>query len=122
MDRITGGRFALLTDYITTIKLRDAAAVEAKVTQLERMHIKDKLEALQLAHDHAFFKELVATKIVTSDERRACNLGQTELDALLKVNIIARHPDGSFTFHSRFVECYFEKVLTAAGSPESIIS
>jgi hypothetical protein len=119
VDRITGGRFALLTDYINdeeTIKLPDAAVVEAKVGELERMHVKDKLEVLQLAHDHAFFKALVATKRITSDERRTCKLGQPALDALLKANIIAAHPDGSYTFHSRFVERYFEKVVAAAAA------
>jgi len=117
VDRITGGRFELLTTYRG---LDSEAKVDAKVKQLEGQLLRD-LTALQVPHDHPFLKALTAAgpEGVAKDVFTASGLPMAKLAALLKANIIAAHTDGSYTFHSRFVQRYFQKVAGAASAVPS---
>ena len=105
MDRITGGRFDLLIRYANM-----RSDVESKVAELER-DVRDKLLTVDVAHSHDFFGKLITsgTHGVTSDARVETGLPESKLAALLEANIVAAHPGKRYTFHSRYVERYFQK-------------
>lgn len=123
MDRITGGRFALLTDYVKdeeTIKLLDAGMVEATVSQLNN-NLQRQLKKLGVPGAHPFLVALanagpmgVPTSVFT-----ASDLPEDRLDALLKANIVAAHPNGSYTFHSRYVERFFLQHAVAVAATDA---
>ena len=110
---ITGGRFALL--------LHVASAASVKSIQAIRHELDIKtgsdLKLMGLIPAHAFFRALVTTKRI---ERVAALdlLPRDTIDALLKANILAAHPDdGTYTTHARHVEVFLRDaflVLTEA--------
>lgn len=113
VDRIAGGRFELLARYSD---LPDVAAVMSAVELLE-LKLEGTLAAVAVPRGHAFFHALVASNRVNSSVRRKAGISTEELSHLLKANVIAFHPDETFTFHSRFVERYFKEARGAAAPP-----
>jgi len=70
------------------------------------------LKDLGLSRTHAFFSSLCLSplKRVTTSAARD-ELRKAELDALLRANVIAMHPDNTFSFHSRHVESFFQSTI-----------
>ena len=64
-----------------------------------------------LSAHHELFRTLVSQKFVRDDPARDLCGDQHDqiLRALLDKNIIAAHPDLTFTFHSRHVESFFKQ-------------
>ena len=54
---------------------------------------------------HPLFRELCTSKITTINAAIAL-LSRDKIDALLKANILAAHPDGTYTTHARHVEVF----------------
>ena len=110
---ITGGRFILLL----------SIANEARIKSIESIrHVHDistsvALICLGLTPLHALFRELSTSKRVEGGVARAL-LHKQKLDALLKANVLAFHPDGTYTAHARHVEVFLRDALaSAAESP-----
>jgi hypothetical protein len=106
---ITGGRFALLQRYVGSWAAKGNEATRAD------LH-KKTMNSLRLAGldpRHAFFHALVAQLRIDDDPARDM-LGvehQSILRTLLEKNIVAAHPDLTYTFHSRYVETFFTRVF-----------
>jgi hypothetical protein len=102
---ITGGRFELLNDYLHVSESNDA-----KRQQLFN-ETKKSLRLAGLSAHHELFRTLVAQKYVRDDPARDLCGDQHDqiLRSLLDMNIIAAHPDYTFTFHSRHVESFFKQ-------------
>jgi len=65
-----------------------------------------------ITEDHTFFKHLVQHR--TIDNGNAINLLPFDkIQALLKRNVLAAHPNKTYTFHSRHVQTFFERVFAA---------
>jgi hypothetical protein len=109
---ITGGRFELLTDYVKVYAAVGNAAtrdkLHAKVDETLRRSIK-------LSSDHVLFRTLLTRRVVDSATADAL-VQEATLKALLAANILAAHPDPTkaYTFHSRYVESYFQAVFSRA--------
>jgi hypothetical protein len=106
---ITGGRFALLTDYLSAYK-----SVGNKVALREFWNsIEEQLsERVKLPPDHAFFRKMVEQGCVDSATARSLVSEETR-KALLSGNIVAAHyaRTQALTFHSRYVETFFKRVF-----------
>jgi len=107
---VTGGRFALLLDAASA-----AAAAKPVSAMREELHVATNvvLKGVGLAPGHALFHALVARGRVKSDA--ALDLAPADaLAALLRANVLALHPDGSYAFHARHVESFFRERASAA--------
>jgi hypothetical protein len=106
---ITGGRFELLNDYVAAYK------VMGNKSTYEQL-FKETILSLRLAgleKNHEFFKILVTNQSIDDDPARI--LWKDKFDSTMKIllekNIIAAHPNLTYTFHSRYVETFFKKVF-----------
>ena len=91
--------------------LPNVAAVMSKIELLE-MKLEGSLATVAVPRNHAFFRALAAKNRANSSLRRKTGISNEVLTSLLKANIIVAHPDETFSFHSRFVERYFEDSLS----------
>lgn len=107
VDRLTGGRFALLSEYVNAGESMDAAFVDAKAKQLHDELWKD-LRKMQVPHDHPFLKKLAMCKVLNNKDSIDLGFSEDRLALLLEANVIAAHPNSTYTFHSRYVERFFE--------------
>lgn len=96
-------------------ELPNVAAVMSKIELLE-LKLEGRLDAMAVPRDHAFFLALATAHRVNSSVRRKTGVSTEMLSSLLKANIIVAHPDETFSFHSRFVERYFEGIAHDSGS------
>jgi len=113
---ITGGRFELLNDYFRVWWSAGNDATRQKLFKATR----DAVESVGIDERHPLFGALVAQQhIDKSPAKRLLGAkADTTLRALLDMNIIAAHPDYTFTFHSRHVESFFkQEVETQSDSP-----
>ena len=104
VETITGGRFTLLQDYGKTAKPLDAirAVLDNKTG--------DDLHDASVAPTHPLFKALLASK--SFDTKKAHELlPKASAQALLRLNILAVHPNGTYTFNKHHVEAYVKKAL-----------
>jgi hypothetical protein len=110
---IAGGRFSLLLSVASAAAAEPIDAIRRKFDIQTHVALQD--AGVEPAHD--FFRALVAppSKRVAADEARLA-IPREKLDALLKANIIALHPDGTFSAHARHVESFFLRRAWAGGS------
>jgi len=104
---ITGGRFELLNDYF---RVWWSAGNESTRQELFK-ETKKSLRLAGLSAHHELFRTLVLQKFVRDDPARDLCGDQHDqiLRTLLDKNIIAAHPNLTFTFHSRHVESFFKQ-------------
>ena len=103
VETITGGRFTLLQNYgKSTKQLEDIRA------ELDNKTGNDLLR-LNVSPTHPLFKALVSKPVKTKLAHEI--LPEAKVAALLRLNILAVHPDGSYTFNNNHVEAYVEKEL-----------
>jgi hypothetical protein len=104
---ITGGRFELLNDYF---RVWWSAGNDATRQELFG-ETKKSLRLAGLSAHHELFRTLVLQKYVRDDPARDLCGDQHDqiLRSLLDKNIIAEHPNRTFTFHSRHVESFFKQ-------------
>jgi len=110
---IAGGRFSLLLSVASAAATEPIEAIRRKFDIQTHVALQD--AGVEPAND--FFRALVAppSKRVAADEARLA-MPRDKLDALLKANIIALHPDGTFSAHARHVESFFLRRAWAGGS------
>lgn len=98
---IAGGRFNLLR-----ILGSSAVPVASIRRELNSKTAADLREA-GMCPSHPLFAAIAAS---TSLERHTALalMERARVDALLRLNIVAAHPDGTYTFHSRHVEAYIK--------------
>ena len=106
VETITGGRFTLLQNYGKTIKSLDVIR-----EVLDNKTGADMLRA-NVSPTHPLFKALVSKPVKTKLAHEI--LPEAKVAALLRLNILAVHPDGSYTFNNRHVEAYVKKELAKA--------
>jgi hypothetical protein len=108
---ITGGRFALLSDYVAAYK---AVGNKAAREELFKTIEKQLRGPVKLPRDHALFRALVENGAVDSNTADALAPEDAQ-KALLAGNILAGHYSHTkaYTFHSRFVQSFFTGVFGA---------
>ena len=111
---LTGGLFVSLNDFATA-SLK-GLTYEQLAEQRDRA-LRRKLLDLKVAPDHALFRQLVKhTNIGTDDALdHGIGIGKTQLDLLLKNNILAVHPNDTYTFHDRHTAVWFSREVKKAG-------
>jgi hypothetical protein len=72
---------------------------------------RDAVESVGIGERHELFRTLVSQQRIDKSPARLLlgDSADTTLRALLDKNIIAAHPDLTFTFHSRHVESFFRR-------------
>jgi hypothetical protein len=104
---ITGGRFELLRKFV------DSWA--AKGNESTRRDLYDKtrkvLDTMKIDGRHELFRTLVSQTRLKDHPARLLlgDMADSSLRSLVDKNIIAAHPDLTFTFHSRHVESFFKQ-------------
>ena len=102
VETITGGRFTLLQDYGKTDKPLDA------IRKVLENKTGDDLHDANVAPTHPLFNVLLASKSI--DTKKAHELlPKASVQALLRLNILAVHPNGTYTFNTHHVEAYVKK-------------
>jgi len=104
---ITGGRLIRLSNYAESYTSFPTNADYRKVFD-ERTG--GSLKDLKIKEDHELFKKLLKDRAV--GETAAKNLVDAKMiKDLLEANILAQHPNGTYTFHSRVVETYLRSQI-----------
>jgi hypothetical protein len=106
---ITGGRFALLRSYVSDWAAKGNEATRADLFRETRKSLR--LAGIDPRHE--FFQVLLSQKSIDDDPARDM-WGEKHveiLDTLLSKNIVAGHPNSTYTFHSRHVESFFKAML-----------
>ena len=103
---LTGGLFGALNKFVTS-SLKGSTyeqLVEQRDTALET-----RLLVLEVAFNHSLFQHLVKHKSVRTSEALKLGMKQAQLDLLLKNNILAAHPEKTYTFHDRHTAVWFSR-------------
>ena len=104
VETITGGRFTLLQNYGKSTKPLDA------IRKVLDNKTGDDLNDANVAPTHPFFNVLLASKSI--DTKKAHELlTKASAQALLRLNILAVHPNGTYTFNNHHVEAHIKKAL-----------
>ena len=104
VETITGGRFTLMQDYGKTDKPLDAIR---KVLDIET---KIKLRSAGVRVTHPMLKVLATSTSIAKDVAEEM-LEPSKISQLLRLNILAVHPNGTYTFNEHHVEAYVKKAL-----------
>jgi hypothetical protein len=106
---ITGGRFSLMRDFV------GESWSKANQTILKEMHVMLNRDLLRVGVNptHKLFTQLVSTKSIEVDAAEQI-MSKDKLDELLDKNILAVHPAGTYSFHSRAHQTYFAREKAAA--------
>lgn len=107
VETITGGRFTLLQNYGKSTKPLDAIR---KVLDIET---NTKLRSAGVRATHPMLKVLAASTSITKDVAEEM-LEPSKISQLLRLNILAVHPNGTYTFNKRHVEGNVKKELAKA--------
>jgi len=106
VKEITGGLFVMLNDFVSNhqkgIKYEEIQQILNAKTNIDMID-------LQISENHILFKRLIANAKVRIDEARALGMPHEKLELLLKKNILAIHPDLTYTFHDRHVSRWFNE-------------
>ena len=107
VETITGGRFTLLQSYGKTAKPL------AAIRQVLDIETNLRLKAAGVRPTHPLFKalSLAAASAGIHNDAAAEMLELSKISALLRLNILAVHPDGTYTFNSRRVEARIREAL-----------
>ena len=108
VETITGGRFTLLQSYGKTAKPL------AAIRQVLDIEINLRLKAAGVRPTHPLFMALsLAASASINKDAAAEMLEPSKLSALLRLNILAAHTDGTYTFNTRRVEARIREALAA---------
>ena len=104
VETITGGRFTLMQDYGKTDKPLEAIR---EILDIET-HIK--LRSAGVRPTHPMFKAIATTASIKKNVAEDM-LDPSKISQLLRLNILAVHPNGTYTFNEHHVEAYVKKAL-----------
>lgn len=111
----TGGRFALLNSVGDDMK-RGISFEE--ICKVAHKALDKNLTDLGIDVDHELFKLLVKDKRYdTNEARKLKGMSANILDQLVKHNILALHPNETYTFQSRYVETFFARSISPPSPP-----
>ena len=104
VETITGGRFPLLQNYGKSTKplnaIREVLDIETNID----------LRSSGVHRTHPMFKALAAATSINKDLAEEM-LERSKIRKLLRHNILAVHPNGTYTFNTRHVEAHIKKAL-----------
>ncbi len=105
VKNITGGRFSLLMQRATLLMLESN---KEWLAELEG-RIEGRLKDREISRTHKAFFYLLSGEPVRKTALRDSKLSFTDIDYLLKENILSLHSDGTYSFQARYVQRFFEK-------------
>jgi hypothetical protein len=103
---LTGGLFISLDDFATSSL--EGITYEQLVEQRDRA-LREGLLVLKIAINHALFQQLVKHAKIGADDALDLGMEKAQLDRLLKDNILAAHPNKTYTFHDRHTATWFSR-------------
>eukprot|EP00732_Lithocolla_globosa_P002774 Lithocolla_globosa_v1_NODE_1945_length_2247_cov_4.583485.p1 type:complete len:419 gc:universal NODE_1945_length_2247_cov_4.583485:393-1649(+) len=101
---ITGGRFSLLQEYVRGFKTK----TNAQFREEFRIETNTSIFECGVEKNHKFFNETVEHGVMKLDAAIHL-LSKQQLSCLLSKNVLAQHPDKTYTLQSRHVERFFAK-------------
>jgi energy-coupling factor transporter ATP-binding protein EcfA2 len=103
---LTGGLFASLNTFVSNNE--KGRKLEDIINEKNRK-VDNSLLKLKFPPTHELFRYLTIHKRIPSNEaRREMNLSEEQIDALVKCNILATHPDETLTLHDRHVAVWLK--------------
>jgi ABC-type dipeptide/oligopeptide/nickel transport system ATPase component len=116
VSNLTGGSFTLLSDFICNYKERQLSYEETEEIMDQSTEIS--LKKMKIDPQSAFFHQLVANQFITTD--KALNYcSKKQLQSLLRRNILAFHPNETYTFYDRHVStCFAKKIVVPSDANE----
>ena len=109
---LTGGLFVSLNDFATA-SLK-GMTYEQLAEQRDRA-LRKRLLVLKVVADHALFRQLVKHANIGTDDALGLGMEEAQLDLLLKNNILAVHPNDTYTFYDRHIATWFSKEMKKTG-------
>ena len=108
---LTGGLFGALNKFVTS-SLK-GKTYEQLMEQRDEA-LRKALLILKVPFHHVLFQRLVNKHSVGSAEALDLRMEQALLDCLLKNNILAAHPNETYTFHDRHTATWFSREVKKA--------
>ena len=108
---LTGGLFVALNDFATSSL--EGMTYEQLVEQRDRA-LRLRLIDSKVPIRHALFQHLAKHQSVEIDKARDLGMGKAQLEGLLKDNILAVHPNNTYTFHDRHTATWFSREVNKA--------
>jgi hypothetical protein len=115
VETITGGRFTLLQNYGKSAKTLNA------IRKVLDIKTNTKLRSAGVSLTHPMLKSLAASATLEIDVAEEM-LEPSKISKLLLLNILAVHPNGTYTFNSRHVKAHIQRELerrVAGGEEEA---
>ena len=103
---LTGGLFVSLNDFATVIL--EGSTYEQLAEQRDEA-LREVLLILKVPFNHVLFQRLVKNQRVGSAEALDLGMEKAQLDHLLKTNILAAHPNKTYTFRDRHTTTWFSR-------------
>ena len=103
---LTGGLFTSLKNFQEAIL--EGLTYEQLLKQRD-IALRLRLINSKIPVSHALFQQLVQHASIGMDEARSLLMEEAQLDFLLKNNILAAHPNNTYTFHDRHTAVWFSK-------------
>lgn len=107
VEELTGGLFAELNKYV---RLHNTETIEDLIVVKDRV-IRKELEKMDLPVNYRLFMKIHKDKMIGTDEALCLGLKQEKIDLLLAANILAAHPNETYTFHDRHAVHCFARML-----------
>ena len=101
---LTGGLFGALNKFVTSSS--KGRTYEQLAEQRDRA-LRERLIDSKIPIRHALFQHLAKNKSVGTDDARDLGMKKAQLEGLLKDNILAVHPNKTYTFHDRHTATWF---------------
>ena len=109
---LTGGLFSSLNGFATA-SLK--GMTYEQLAEQRDSALDSKLSDLETSVNNALFRHLVKhSSIKTNEARRVFGMKKDQLEVLLKNNILAVHPNDTYTFHDRHTATWFSREVKKA--------
>lgn len=107
VEELTGGLFADLNKYV---QVHNMKTMDVLIADRDNA-IDVVLERMELPVNHPLFVKIHQEKVIRTGNALRLGLKQEKIDLLLAANILAAHPNGTYTFHDRHATNFFAKML-----------
>ena len=108
VTNLTGGLLISLNDFVTACL--EGSTYEQLMEQRDRA-LRQTLLIRKVPFNHVLFQRLVNKHSVGSAEALDLGMEIDQLDCLLKDNILAAHPNKTYTFHDRHTAMWFSREM-----------